>query len=37
MKKGYPFISSLEAICFSLVMGFLSIVLVASILVKVAQ
>jgi len=37
MKKGFPFISSLEAVCYSLVMGFLSLVLIGTIFIKIVQ
>jgi hypothetical protein len=37
MKKGFPFISVLEAVCYSLAMGFLFLVLIGSIIIKIAQ
>jgi hypothetical protein len=37
MKKGFPFISALEAVCFSLAISFLSLVLIGSIIVKIIQ
>jgi len=37
MKKGFPFISVLEAVCYSVAISFLSQVLIGTIFIKIVQ
>jgi hypothetical protein len=37
MKKGFPFISVLEAVCYSVAISFLSLVLIGTIIMKIVQ